>query len=204
MKSIIRLPQVCELGPNVFFFFSHPSPLSWQSHPQGRSKCLSKVKSGKSRIAHQNAKIVECSLLIYFFLLPFLSAPRSEKREVAAENPPPPQSRWRRRPYLGNCSADFNKNWTHHCGRITPRPPTPSAPLPFHRYMEVGAVWLGGASSINRFKFRQNRPGVCRDMGDGGWGHGDDNDNNKWITEVWWHHVFIYVSYLTYGILFRE
>jgi hypothetical protein len=59
---------------------------------KGRSKCLSKVKSGKSQIAHRNAKIVECSSLIYFFLLPFLSAPRSEKREVAAENPPPPQS----------------------------------------------------------------------------------------------------------------
>ncbi len=51
-----------------------------------------KVKSGKSRIAHRNAKIVECSSLIYFFLLPFLSAPRSEKREVPAENPPPKNS----------------------------------------------------------------------------------------------------------------
>ncbi len=115
------------------------------------------------------------------FLLSFLSAPRSEKREVAAENPPPPQSRWRRRPYLGNRSADINKNWTHHCGRITPCPPAPSAPLPLHRHMAVGADWWGGASSIYRFKFRRNRPGGCRDMGDRGWGRGDDNDNNKWI-----------------------
>jgi hypothetical protein len=46
----------------------------------GRFKCFPKVKSGKSRIADQNAKIVECSLQSSFFQLTISSA-----REVKSE-----------------------------------------------------------------------------------------------------------------------
>ncbi len=172
--SQISKSTSCESASLRLFILAGTGALLYflPSASKGRSKCQMKVKSSKSRIAHRNAKIVKCSLLIYFFSPLSKCSEKWKERSRCWESAPSPK----------------------------PLTPMPISWQPLGRFQRK----LNPLLQEDHPSSTRTIPGGCRDMGDRGWGRGDDNDNNKWIRSCGGIMYLCIVPYIKYFVQTRK